>query len=181
GRAPGEKNIKAFPAPALPGRKVLGGSGPKTAELARRYPEALFAGPMEGEELAQAYASADAFVFPSLTDTFGLVLLEALASGVPVAAFPASGPKDVLTEPGIGALDWDLRAASLAALSLDRRAARAHALRYSWENSARQFIDNVLIAHHRKLPERRRRWRRTRQNGRSRRTVALQLVGIYPE
>jgi len=157
---------------------VLVGSGPQTAELARRYPEALFGGPMEGEELAQAYASADVFVFPSLTDTFGLVLLEALASGVPVAAFPASGPKDVLTEPGIGALDWDLRAASLAALSLDRRAGRAHALRYSWENSARQFIDNVLIAHHRKLPERRRRWRRTSKKTRARRSVAMQLVGI---
>src|SRR5262249_10778350 len=155
GRIAVEKNIKAFLDLDLPGRKVLVGSGPQAAELARRYPEALFAGSMEGEELAQAYASADVFVFPSLTDTFGLVLLEALASGVPVAALPASGPKDVLTEPGIGALDWDLRAASLAALSLDRRAARAHALRYSWENSARQFIDNVLIAHHRKLPERR--------------------------
>ena len=104
-------------------------------------------GPWQGEELAHAYASADVFVFASLTDTFGLVLLEALASGVPVAAFPVSGPKDVLIEPGVGAMDWDLQAASLAALTLDRRAARAHALRYSWENSARQFIDNVLIAH----------------------------------
>ena len=162
GRIAVEKNIKAFLDLDLPGRKVLVGSGPQTAEFARRYPEAVFAGPMEGEELARAYASADVFVFPSLTDTFGLVLLEALASGVPVAAFPASGPKDVLTESGIGAMDWDLQAASLAALNRDRRAARAHALRYSWENSARQFIDNVLIAHHRKLPERRQRRRRTR-------------------
>jgi glycosyltransferase involved in cell wall biosynthesis len=161
GRIAIEKNIKAFLDLDLPGRKVLVGSGPQTAELERRYPDALFAGHMEGEELAKAYASADVFVFPSLTDTFGLVLLEALASGVPVAAFPASGPKDVLTEPGIGAMDWDLKAASLAALRLDRREARAHALRYSWENSARQFIDNVLIAHHRKLPERQR-WRRPR-------------------
>ena len=162
GRIAVEKNIKAFLDLDLPGRKVLVGSGPQTAEFTRRYPEAVFAGPMEGEELARAYASADVFVFPSLTDTFGLVLLEALASGVPVAAFPASGPKDVLTESGIGAMDWDLQAASLAALNRDRRAARAHALRYRWENSARQFIDNVLIAHHRKLPERRQRRRRTR-------------------
>ena len=102
GRIAVEKNIKAFLDLDLPGRKVLVGSGPQAADLARRHPEALFAGPMEGEELARAYASADVFVFPSLTDTFGLVLLEALASGVPVAAFPASGPKDVLTDPDVG-------------------------------------------------------------------------------
>ena len=96
GRIAVEKNIKAFLDLDLPGRKVLVGSGPQAAELERLYPDALFAGPSEGEELAQAYASADVFVFPSLTDTFGLVLLEALASGVPVAAFPVSGPKDVL-------------------------------------------------------------------------------------
>ena len=99
GRIAVEKNIKAFLDVDLPGRKVLVGSGPQAAELARRHPDVLFAGPMEGEELARAYASADVFVFPSLTDTFGLVLLEALASGVPVAAFPVPGPKDVLTDP----------------------------------------------------------------------------------
>jgi glycosyltransferase involved in cell wall biosynthesis len=182
GRIAVEKNIKAFLEADLPGRKVLVGSGPQSADLARRYPEALFAGPMEGEELARAYASADAFVFPSLTDTFGLVLLEALASGVPVAAFPVSGPNDVLTDPCSGVTDWDLKAAMAKALSLDRRAARAHALRYSWENSARQFIDNVLIAHHRKLPERRRRWRRNRQKKTARlggnRAVSLSCVSL---
>jgi glycosyltransferase involved in cell wall biosynthesis len=168
GRIAVEKNIKAFLEADLPGRKVLVGSGPQSADLARRYPEALFAGPMEGEELARAYASADAFVFPSLTDTFGLVLLEALASGV--------------TDPCSGVTDWDLKAAMAKALSLDRRAARAHALRYSWENSARQFIDNVLIAHHRKLPERRRRWRRNRQKKTARlggnRAVSLSCVSL---
>ena len=107
---------------------MLVGSGPQAAELARRHPDVLFAGPMEGEELARAYASADVFVFPSLTDTFGLVLLEALASGVPVAAFPVPGPKDVLTDPESGAMDWDLKAAMAKALTLDRHAARAHAL-----------------------------------------------------
>jgi glycosyltransferase involved in cell wall biosynthesis len=182
GRIAVEKNIKAFLDLDLPGRKVLVGSGPQAADLARRHPEALFAGPVEGEELARAYASSDVFVFPSLTDTFGLVLLEALASGVPVAAFPVPGPKDVLTDPDAGAMDWDLNAAALAALSLDRRAARAHALRYSWENSARQFIDNVLIAHHRKLPERRRRWRRNRQKKTARlggnRAVSLSCVSL---
>jgi len=166
GRMAVEKNVKAFLDVDLPGRKVLVGGGPQAAELAQRYPHALFTGPMEGEDLALAYASADVFVFPSLTDTFGLVLLEALASGLPVAAFPASGPMDVLTEPGVGVMDWDLRAAVLHALTLDRHATRAHALRYSWENSAKQFIDNVLIAHHTKLSERKRRWRRKKKTAR---------------
>jgi glycosyltransferase involved in cell wall biosynthesis len=163
GRIAVEKNIKAFLDLDLPGRKVLVGGGPQIAELARLYPDALFTGPKHGEELAQAYASADAFVFPSLTDTFGLVLLEALASGVPVAAYPASGPRDVLTDPRVGVLSSDLREASLRALDLDRNAARAHAVGYSWENSARQFLENMLIAHNMGLPEkwaRFRRWRR---------------------
>ena len=104
----------------------------------------------------EAYASGDVFVFPSLTDTFGLVLLEALACGVPVAAYPVHGPKDVLTDPASGVLDNDLRAAALKALKLSREAARDHALNFSWENSAQQFLDNVLIAHNLGLPERRR-------------------------
>ena len=155
GRIAVEKNIKAFLDLDLPGRKVLVGGGPQAAELERLYPDALFAGPMHGEELAQAYASADVFVFPSLTDTFGLVLLEALASGVPVAAYPASGPRDVLTDPRVGVLSSDLREAALRALRLDRGAAREHALLYSWENSARQFMDNMLIAHNMGLPDKR--------------------------
>ena len=163
GRIAVEKNIKAFLDLDLPGRKVLVGGGPQTAELAGAYPNALFTGPKHGEELAQAYASADVFVFPSLTDTFGLVLLEALASGVPVAAYPASGPKDVVTDPRVGVLSFDLREASLRALELDSEAAREHALLYSWENSARQFIENVLVAHNLGLPERQARFRRWRQ------------------
>jgi glycosyltransferase involved in cell wall biosynthesis len=162
GRVAVEKNIKAFLDLDLPGRKVVIGSGPQSVELTRLYPNVLFPGPKQGEELAQAYASADVFVFPSLTDTFGLVLLEALASGVPVAAFPVSGPRDVITDPRAGVLGSDLRAAALAALALDRTHARAHALTYSWENSARQFIDNMLIAHNLGLPERRPRFRRWR-------------------
>jgi glycosyltransferase involved in cell wall biosynthesis len=160
GRIAVEKNIKAFLDLDLPGRKVLVGSGPQAAELERLYPDALFTGPKHGQDLALAYASADVFVFPSLTDTFGLVLLEALASGLPVAGFPVSGPKDVITEPDVGVLSFDLKAALLEALTLDREAARAHALRYSWENSARQFIDNMLAAHHIGLPDRRVRRRR---------------------
>jgi glycosyltransferase involved in cell wall biosynthesis len=159
GRIAVEKNIRAFLDLDLPGRKVLIGSGPQAEELKRLYPDALFAGPREGEALAEAYASADVFVFPSLTDTFGLVLLEALASGVPVAAYPAPGPLDVITDQRAGVLSSDLRAAALAALELDAGAARAHALRYSWENSARQFIENVLTAHNLGLPKRTARFR----------------------
>lgn len=156
GRVAVEKNIKAFLDLDLPGRKVVVGGGPQAAELERRYPDVLFTGSMEGEALAEAFASADVFVFPSLTDTFGLVLLEALACGVPVAAFPAHGPMDVLTDPAAGVIDSDLRAAALKALTLSRDAARAHALNFSWENSAREFLDNVLAAHDLGLPERRR-------------------------
>jgi glycosyltransferase involved in cell wall biosynthesis len=162
GRVAVEKNIKAFLDLDLPGRKVVIGSGPQADQLMRLYPDVLFPGPKQGEELAQAYASADVFVFPSLTDTFGLVLLEALASGVPVAAYSVSGPRDVITDPRAGVLGPDLRTATLAALKLDRAAARSHALTYSWENSARQFIENMLIAHNLGLPERRRRFRRWR-------------------
>jgi glycosyltransferase involved in cell wall biosynthesis len=160
GRIAVEKNIRAFLDLDLPGRKVLVGSGPQEEELKRLYPDAVFTGPKQGRALALAYASADVFIFPSLTDTFGLVLLEALASGLPVAAFPVSGPKDVITEPGAGVLGEDLKLAALAALDLDKKATRAHALRYSWEHSTQQFIDNVLAAHHIGLPERKRRWPR---------------------
>ena len=106
--------------------------------------------------LAEAYASADVFVFPSLTDTFGLVLLEALASGVPVAAYPVCGPQDVLTDPEAGVLSSDLREAALAGADASTESARAHALRYSWENSARQFIENMMLAHNLGLPPKRR-------------------------
>jgi len=179
GRIAIEKNIKAFLDLDLPGRKVLVGSGPQLAELQRAYPDVLFTGPKHGEELAEAYCSADVFVFPSLTDTFGLVLLEALACGVPVAAFPVCGPKDVLTDPACGALGTDLQAAALKALHLDREAARAHALGYSWENSASEFIDNVLAAHNLGLPERRNRFRRWR-NKRPTQKKTARSGGIGP-
>ena len=153
-----EKNIKAFLDLDLPGRKVLVGGGPQAAELERRYPDALFTGPMEGEELALAYASADVFVFPSLTDTFGLVLLEALASGLPVAAFPASGPKDVLTEPDIGVMDYDLqgRASPCADARSPTRPGRMHSVTAGKirRGSSSTTCSSPTIA---KLPERRRR------------------------
>jgi glycosyltransferase involved in cell wall biosynthesis len=182
GRIAVEKNIKSFLDLDLPGRKVLVGGGPQADELKRLYPEALFTGPREGEALAEAYASADVFVFPSLTDTFGLVLLEALASGVPVGAYPAPGPLDVITDPRAGVLSANLQEAALEALDLDRNAARAHALRYSWETSARQFIENVLAAHNLGLPAKRARLRPWRQKKTARlggnRAVSFSCVSL---
>ena len=147
GRLAVEKNLAAFLALDLPGSKVVVGDGPDRARLQALAPEAHFLGALTGEALARVYASADAFVFPSLTDTFGIVLLEALASGLPVAAFPVTGPLDVIGGTGAGALDTDLRAAALTALAVPRERCRAEALRYTWAESARQFYDNIAQAH----------------------------------
>jgi glycosyltransferase involved in cell wall biosynthesis len=138
-----EKNIEAFLALDLPGTKVVVGDGPARADLAQRFPDAVFLGARRGEDLASAYAAADVFVFPSRTDTYGLVLLEALASGVPVAAFPVAGPRDVLAGAPVAALAPDLRAACLTALTLSREQCRAFALGKTWEASARSFLANV--------------------------------------
>ena len=146
GRLAVEKNIAAFLRLDLPGSKVVVGEGPARAELMQAFPQAHFLGLQTGEALAALYASADVFVFPSLTDTFGIVLLEAMASGVPVAAFPVQGPLDVIGNSGAGALDQDLRKAALAALDIPREQARAHALTFTWEASAQQFLDNVRAA-----------------------------------
>ena len=118
GRVAVEKNIEAFLKLDLPGSKIVVGGGPQLAELKRRYPEVHFAGPREGEDLARHYAAADVFVFPSRTDTFGLVLLEALASGLPVAAFPVPGPLDVINGSAVGFLDEDLASAARHALAI---------------------------------------------------------------
>ena len=147
GRVAVEKNLDAFLSLDLPGSKVVVGDGPDRARLVARFPGVRFLGELQGLALSAAYASADAFVFPSLSDTFGLVLLEALASGVPIAAFPIPGPLDVIGDSGAGALDWDLRRAALAALSIPRETARAHALTFSIAASARQFVDNIFRAH----------------------------------
>jgi glycosyltransferase involved in cell wall biosynthesis len=143
GRVAVEKNIEAFLALDLPGTKVVIGDGPLRPDLTRRFPGAVFLGTLRGEELARAYAAADVFVFPSRTDTYGLVLLEALASGVPVAAYPVSGPRDVLGAAPIAALDADLRGACLRALTLSREQCRAFAVERSWDTSARIFLANV--------------------------------------
>ncbi|HET6378640.1 MAG TPA: glycosyltransferase family 1 protein [Methylocella sp.] len=146
GRLAPEKNIEAFLSLDLPGSKVVVGDGPSRPSLEASFPSAHFAGMQKGDALAAYYASADVFVFPSRTDTFGIVLLEALACGVPVAALPVPGPLDVIGSSGAGVLDMDLRAACLAALEIPREAARAHALNFTWEKSARQFLDNITAA-----------------------------------
>jgi glycosyltransferase involved in cell wall biosynthesis len=146
GRVAVEKNVEAFLALDLPGTKVVVGDGPARAALEKAYPETVFLGARHGEALAEIYASADVFVFPSRTDTFGLVLLEALASGVPVAAFPAAAPRDVIGDAPVGVLNEDLRSACLGALSCDRAACRDFALGLSWAESARLFVAHVTAA-----------------------------------
>jgi glycosyltransferase involved in cell wall biosynthesis len=143
GRVAVEKNLDAFLALDLPGTKVVVGDGPQKAALQAKYPKAVFLGEKKGEDLTAHLAAADVFVFPSLTDTFGVVQLEALACGTPVAAFPVTGPKDVVADHPIGALDNDLRSACLRALTMSRETCRNFALERSWENSARQFIGNL--------------------------------------
>lgn len=145
GRVAVEKNIEAFLGLDIPGTKVVVGDGPAMAELKRKYPNAVFAGTKTGEALARHYAGADVFVFPSRTDTFGLVLLEAMASGVPVAAYPVPGPLDVIAESGAGVLDEDLRAAVLKALTVDPAVCRAHAEKFSWGASIDQFLANLDV------------------------------------
>jgi glycosyltransferase involved in cell wall biosynthesis len=143
GRVAVEKNLPAFLSLDLPGTKVVIGAGPQVPELKRRYPSTKFLGQLDNGILAAHLAAADVFVFPSLTDTFGIVQLEALASGVPIAAFPVTGPKDVIANNPVGVLNEDLRAACMQALWISREACREFALRYSWENSARQFIGHA--------------------------------------
>jgi glycosyltransferase involved in cell wall biosynthesis len=143
GRVAVEKNLEEFLKLDLPGTKLIVGDGPARAQLARTYPDAVFIGSKQGEELVNIYASADVFVFPSRTDTFGLVLLEALASGVPVAAFPAAAPRDVIGHAPVGVLDEDLRLACLGALELDRAACRDFAERLTWQACARTFLEHV--------------------------------------
>lgn len=146
GRLAPEKNVGAFLALDLPGRKVVVGDGPERARLEAQFPDAAFLGVRTGPDLARIYAEADVFVFPSLTDTYGIVLLEALACGVPVAAFDVAGPKDVLAAAGVGVLGQDLRGAALAALHIPRAKCRDFALARSWQTSAREFLANLAPA-----------------------------------
>src|SRR5476651_295882 len=143
GRLAIEKNLEAFLSLDLPGSKVVVGDGPAREQLAKAYPDAVFLGSRQGEALAELYAAADVFVFPSRTDTFGLVLLEALASGVPVACFPAAAPRDVIGDAPVGMLDEDLRLAALSALECSRHDCRDFALRLTWAASAQMFLKHV--------------------------------------
>ncbi|MCM2312685.1 MAG: glycosyltransferase family 1 protein [Steroidobacteraceae bacterium] len=140
GRVAVEKGIGEFLALDLPGTKLVVGDGPACEDLKRRYPQAVFAGYRHGEDLAAHISASDVFVFPSRTDTFGLVLLEAMACGVPVAAYPVTGPIDVVRDGVTGVLDEDLRRAALAALELDPATCRTHAQAHSWAASTQQFL-----------------------------------------
>lgn len=143
GRVAIEKNIDAFLELNLPGSKWVVGDGPEILRLKEKYPQVNYLGVLQQEELAKVYAAADVFVFPSKTDTFGLVILEALACGLPVAAYPVTGPIDVLGNSEAGAMNADLRVACLQALSIQRADARAHAEKYSWQAATEQFLGNL--------------------------------------
>ena len=151
GRVSIEKNLDAFLKAAMPGTKIVVGDGPALAQMRARYPEVLFLGALHGDALASAYRAADVFVFPSLTDTFGLVMIEALACGVPVAGFPVQGPLDVIGRTGrgpdamlkepVGALDEDLGRAIDRAQRLSRVAAARYGASFDWDMSTDQFVD----------------------------------------
>ena len=156
GRVSAEKNLEVFLDAQVPGTKVIVGDGPALEAMRQRYPDAVFTGAMSGEELASAYRSADCFVFPSRTDTFGLVIIEALACGVPVAAYPVAGPLDIIGKDGrgvdgdmpatIGALDDDLEIAVSKALRLDRTAAAIYGARFTWQHATDQFVEAIRRA-----------------------------------
>jgi glycosyltransferase involved in cell wall biosynthesis len=144
GRVAAEKSLPVFLELDLPGSKLVVGDGHLLSEMKRRYPKAYFAGRQEGEALVRHYAAADVFVLPSRTETFGLVLLEALACGVPVAALPVPGPLDVIGNSGVGALDWDLRAAAMAALNISPELCCSYAMRFDWRTSVEEFLSHVV-------------------------------------
>jgi len=143
GRVAVEKNLTAFLDLDLPGSKLVVGGGPQLPALKRRYPNVHFTGTKTGSDLARHYAAGDVFVFPSRTDTFGLVLLEALASGLPVAAYPVPGPLDVIGGTGTGCLSENLADAAIRALNIPTQRCRTQALRHSWKACAEQFLDSL--------------------------------------
>lgn len=147
GRVAVEKNIKSFLDMDVHGTKLVVGDGPQLEELTSRYPEAKFVGTKFGEDLAKYYAASDVFVFPSKTDTFGLVLIEALASGIPVAAYPVQGPLDVIGDAPVGVLHDDLTTAakSVLELNLSPDECREYAMDFSWEACSRQFLSNLAV------------------------------------
>ena len=160
GRVAVEKNIETFLELDLPGSKVVVGDGPQLEQLQKTYPNVHFLGAKFEDELARYFADADVFVFPSKTDTFGLVIIEAMATGTPVAAYPVTGPIDIIPESKAGIVDEDLRAACLACLALKREDAISHAQNYSWDNVSQTFFDYLTPEYE---PTSRKRWRRTRR------------------
>lgn len=144
GRVAVEKSIEEFLDLDVPGSKYVVGDGPDLKNLKRRYPDAKFVGEKFGEELASYYAAADVFVFPSKTDTFGLVMLEALACGVPVAAYPVRGPIDIVKQGVTGYLHRDLVAVIMRALAIYSEQCRKFALRCDWAQSAQYFLGNLV-------------------------------------
>ena len=148
GRVAVEKNIEAFLQLDVAGTKVVVGDGPALATLRVRYPHVRFLGSLSGERLAAAYRGADLLVFPSRTDTFGLVMIEAIACGTPVAAYPVAGPLDVLDTPGMGIMHHDLAEATRQAMTLDRARCAEAGRRYSWATCTMQFLNGLV---HRRL------------------------------
>jgi glycosyltransferase involved in cell wall biosynthesis len=153
GRLAPEKNLDAFLSLDLPGTKVVVGDGPSAARLRSRYRDAVFLGNKTHAELPAIYASADVFVFPSLTDTFGLVLVEAMACGLPVAAFPAAAPLEVIGSSGAGVTSPDLKEAAMAALAIDRLKVRRHAETFTWQRATDQFLENIMRVEEAPAPE----------------------------
>lgn len=145
GRVAVEKNLEAFLSLEIEGSKLIVGDGPAKAELEKKYPDVHFVGAKKGEDLARHYAAADIFVFPSRTDTFGLVLLEALASGLPVAAYPVPGPKDVINGAKVGCLHEDLKIAVKEARKVNPQDCRDYAMTFSWSAVADQFLDHLVL------------------------------------
>lgn len=160
GRVAVEKNIEAFLELDLPGSKVIIGDGPQTEQLKRRYKDAHFLGAKFDDDLARCFADADVFVFPSKTDTFGLVIIEAMAAGTPVAAYPVTGPIDIIPGSHAGIVDADLRKACLECLDLNREDAVLHAQKYSWETVTDIFFDYLTPEYE---PTARKKWRRIRR------------------
>jgi glycosyltransferase involved in cell wall biosynthesis len=165
GRVAVEKNLTAFLDAKVPGTKVVVGDGPDLAALRAHYPDAVFTGGLTGQALASAYCAADVFVFPSRTDTFGLVMIEALACGVPVAAYPVPGPMDIIGPDGrgpnntlpmaVGALNEELDQAIGRALRCDPMGAAVHGASYSWDKATDQFVGAISDAlARRKMPDR---------------------------
>jgi glycosyltransferase involved in cell wall biosynthesis len=145
GRVAVEKNLPAFLSLDLPGSKLVVGDGPAREGLMKQFPKVHWRIANGDQELSRYFAALDGFVFPSLTDTFGLVMLEALASGVPVSAFPVPGPMDVLEGSTVGVMDQDLKKAALKSLEIDPVSCRAHAQKFSWEHVADQFLSLLHV------------------------------------